>query len=143
MIFRKPCQIATHTCMWTTLAFFINIRTLRKSKMFHTKNLRMCANGLLITSCQNILVKMKLNAFFSVEKRISRGLNITNENNRVKPFNIVEYLGCSSLITLVRQGYKIHDQFSENCYWLVIGNTVREILKDLAAPTEDWLYLLD
>ena len=86
---------------------------------------------------------MKLNAFFSVEKRISRGLNITNENNRVKPFNIVEYFGCSSLITLVRQGYKIHDQFSENCYWLVIGNTVREILKDLAAPTEDWLYLLD
>ena len=34
MIFRKPCQTVTHTCMRTTLVFFINIWTLRESKMF-------------------------------------------------------------------------------------------------------------
>ena len=32
------------------------------------------------------------------------------------------YLG---LMTLVRQGYKIHNQFSQNCYWLVIGIPVQ------------------
>ena len=32
---------------------------------------------------------------------------------------------CSNLITLVRQGYKIHNQFSESCYWLVIGSIVQ------------------
>ena len=30
----------------------------------------------------------------------------------------------SGLITLVRQGYEIHNQFGENCYCLVIGSTV-------------------
>ena len=33
------------------------------------RNMRMCANGLLITSCQFILVKMKVNAFISVGKK--------------------------------------------------------------------------
>ena len=31
----------------------------------------------------------------------------------------------SGLMTLVRQGYKIHNQFSDNCYWSVIGSTVQ------------------
>ena len=32
----------------------------------------------------------------------------------------------SGLITLVRQGYKTHNQFSESCYWLVIGDSRRK-----------------
>ena len=35
----------------------------------------------------------------------------------------------SGLITLVIQGYKIHNQFSENCYWLVIRSTVQRFLR--------------
>ena len=53
-IFHKPCQIVTHTCMWTTIA--------------------LCANGLLIISFQFIVVKIKLIAFFSVKKETLRSL---------------------------------------------------------------------
>ena len=49
----------------------------------------MCANGLLIIRCQFILVKIKLNAFFSVRKKTLPGLSMTYENNRIK-----QYLGC-------------------------------------------------
>ena len=35
----------------------------------------------------------------------------------------------SGLITVVRQEYKMHNQFLENCYWLVIGSTVQRFLR--------------
>ena len=38
-------------------------------------------------------MKIKLNAFFSVKKKLPE-LHITYENNRIKQFQIVEYLGC-------------------------------------------------
>ena len=93
MILRKPFQIVIHTCMQTTLAFFINIRTLQKLKMFSTRNLQMRVNGVLIISCQFTLVKIKLNAFFSVGKKLPE-LNITYDSNRTKQFHIAEYLRC-------------------------------------------------
>ena len=38
----------------------------------------------------------------------------------------LNYVRCSfSLMTFVKQGYKICNHFSENCYSLVIGSTVR------------------
>ena len=70
MMFHKPCQIATHTCMRTTLAFFINMRILF------------------------ILVNTKVNASFSVSKKNLPELNITYNNNRIKQFQVVEYLCC-------------------------------------------------
>ena len=51
----------------------------------------MCVNVLLIISCQFILVKIKLNAFFSAEKKTYQSL--TYDNNRMKQFHIVEYFG--------------------------------------------------
>ena len=30
-------------------------------------------------------------------------------------------------IMFVRQGYKIHNQFSENCYWLIIGDSKKKV----------------
>ena len=55
-----------HTCMQTIQVSFANISTLRKSKIFRIKYLQMYATGLLIINYQFILVKIKLNAFFSV-----------------------------------------------------------------------------
>ena len=48
---------------------FINIRTLGKLKMVLKRNLQICEKGLLIISCPFILVKTKLNTFFSVGKK--------------------------------------------------------------------------
>ena len=39
------------------------------------------------------MVNIKLNAFFPVEKKPAE-INITYENNRIKQFHILEYLGC-------------------------------------------------
>ena len=55
--------------------------------MFKTRNLWMCANGLLIISCQFILVKMKLNALFSSRKKLPE-FNIIYDNNGIKHFHI-------------------------------------------------------
>ena len=63
----------------------------------------MCANALLIISCQFILVKIQLNAFFSEGKKNLSELNITYNNNRIKQFHIVEYLGCYLKTNLSRQ----------------------------------------
>ena len=46
-----------------------------------------------IISCQFMLVKIKLKAFFSIRKKNLPGLNRTYENNRIKQFHVVEYLG--------------------------------------------------
>ena len=46
----------------------------------------------------------------------------------------------SSPITLVRQGYKIHNQFSENCYWLVIGDLQKKAF--VQACSAFWSYYL-
>ena len=51
----------------------------------------MCANGLLIIRCQFILLKIKLNAFFSVKKKPTGAIY---NNDRVRQFHILEYLGC-------------------------------------------------
>ena len=47
-------------------------------------------NGLMIISCQFILMKIKLNAFFLVRKKTCQ----TKESNGRKQIHIVEYLGC-------------------------------------------------
>ena len=49
--------------------------------------------GLLIINDQFIVVKIKQNAFFSVGKNLPE-LNITCNNNRIKQYDMVEYLGC-------------------------------------------------
>ena len=54
----------------------------------------MCENGLLIISCQFILVKMRLNAFISVRKKNLPELNMTYNNNKIKQFHLIEYFGC-------------------------------------------------
>ena len=82
--FIRQSEVHWFFCMRTTLAFFINMRTLRKSKMFSTRNLQMCANGLLIISCQFILVKIKLNAFF-----FGRALHCSMQMNCFFPAEIL------------------------------------------------------
>ena len=85
-IFHKLSLLVIHTCIQMTLAFFVNIRALQKLKMFQTRNLKMCANILLILSCQFSLVKIKLNALFPVGKKVLM-LNITCNSNTIKQFN--------------------------------------------------------
>ena len=92
MILHKPCQIVTPICMRTTLAVFINIRTLRKLKMFQTRNLQMWANVLLIITCQLNLEKIQIYAIFLVWKKDLSELNIAYDINRIKQFHMVEYL---------------------------------------------------
>ena len=53
----------------------------------------MHAIGLLIISYQFMLVKMKLNVFFSVGEKNLPELNITYDSNRIKQYHVVEYLG--------------------------------------------------
>ena len=60
----------------------LNVKTLRKSKMFRIKNLRMYAIDLFITNYQFILVKIKLNAFFSV--KIKTYLSLTQHTTTVE-----------------------------------------------------------
>ena len=53
----------------------------------------MYVNGVLIMSCQFILMNIELKAFFSLKKKLPE-LNITYDNNRIKHFHISEYFGC-------------------------------------------------
>ena len=79
-------------------SIFINFRTLRKSKMFWINNLCMLmyAIGLLIIIYQFILVKIKLNVFFSVSE-----LNITcNWSHNLK--TIDEFVLVSHLARIER-----------------------------------------
>ena len=79
-------------------SIFINLRTLRKSKMFWINNLCMLmyAIGLLIIIYQFILVKIKLNVFFSVSE-----LNITcNWSHNLK--TIDEFVLVSHLARIER-----------------------------------------
>ena len=48
-----------------------------------------------------------------------------NSWKTISDFGAVRNL-ISGLITLARQGYKIHNLFSENCYWLVIGDSKKK-----------------
>ena len=80
MIFHELCQIVCRTCMRKTIACLINIRTLRKSKISWTRNLRMCADSLLIKSYQFILLKIKLNGFFSVRKKTAWAYHMYDNN---------------------------------------------------------------
>ena len=47
----------------------------------------------------------------------------------------------SGQIALVRQEYKIHNQFPENCYWLVIGDSKKKAFVQVC-PTFLSYYLL-
>ena len=88
IIFHKPCQILTHPCMQTTLAFLINIKTLLKLKMIWT----------FANVCQ-WFVDNKLSIYFGEDKikcilfsKEKKCWSVTYDNNRIKQFNIVEYL---------------------------------------------------
>ena len=48
----------------------------------------MCVNGLLIIICELILIKIKLTAFFSVEKNDVGAY----DNNKIRQYLIVAYL---------------------------------------------------
>ena len=79
-------------CGWYKY-FFINIKTLRKSKVFLKNNLQMYAIGLLIISYQFILRRWNLMDSLQYGKKLLK-LNITYNHNRIKQSHIVEYLGC-------------------------------------------------
>ena len=66
----QALQIVGHICMGMTITFFINVSTLQKSKIFQAKNLRMYPNVLLIIDLKFIFVEIKLNAFFSVRRKL-------------------------------------------------------------------------
>ena len=93
MIFHKPCQIVTHTCMWITLAFFFQHKEVAEIKNVLKEFVNVCEwfvdNKLSIHFGED---KTKC-ILFSKEKNL-RGLNITCKKNRTKQFHIVEYLGC-------------------------------------------------
>ena len=56
------------------------------------KNLQVYEICLLIINYQFILVK--INAFFSVKDKNLSEVNKTYDNNRIKQYPVVEYLGC-------------------------------------------------
>ena len=60
----------THAYLYAdNTSVFMKIRTSRKSKIVKAKPLERCANSLLIISCQFISMKIKINIFFSMEKK--------------------------------------------------------------------------
>ena len=85
----------SHTYLYAddTSIFFINIKTLRKSKVFLKNNLQMYAIGLLIISYQFILRRWNLMDSLQYGKKLLE-LNITYNHNRIKQSHIVEYPGC-------------------------------------------------
>ena len=77
----RLCQILIHTCMYMAQVSFINKGKLTRSKTFSMMNLHMYGIGLLIIIYQFILVKIKLNSFFSVW--IKTYLSLTNISGRI------------------------------------------------------------
>ena len=94
MIFHKLCQIVTHTCMRTTLAFFYQHKNVREiENVFKSE----------FTNIFKWFVYNKLSIRFSEDKakcipssryKYLPELNITNNKNRIKQFYVVEHLGC-------------------------------------------------
>ena len=82
ILFCRLCQILIHTCMYMTQVSFIIKGKLTRSKTFSMMNLHMYGIGLLIIIYQFILVKIKLNSFFSV-LWIKTYLSLTNISGRI------------------------------------------------------------
>ena len=73
MRFHQLCQIFIHTCMQTALAFFYQHKDVRETGNVLNKDFANVCEWLII-SCQFILVKIKLNTFFSVGEKPFRSL---------------------------------------------------------------------
>ena len=93
MIFHKPCQINTHTCMRAILAFFSNMDVARLENVLNKELAHMC-EWLVDNKLSSHFGEDKTKCtIFSKEKNLAE-LNITYDNNRIKQFHIVEYLDC-------------------------------------------------
>ena len=93
MIFHKPCQIVTHTCMRTTLVFFYQHKDVAVIKNVFNKEFANVCEWFVDNKLSIHFGKDKTKCILFRKEKNLPGL-IIYKNSIIKQFHIVEYIGC-------------------------------------------------